>query len=50
MSVLLDRFYREVVQDLRPWTPPAPQLKPAARETAEGEAATADESEEARDD
>jgi hypothetical protein len=49
MSALLDRFYREVVQDLRPWTPPAPQLEPAARETAEGEAATPDESEEASD-
>ncbi len=50
VSALLDQFYREVVQDLKSWTPPAPQLKPAPRETAEGEAATADESEEARDD
>ena len=46
MSVLLDRFYREVVQDLRQWTPPAPQLEPAAREPAEGEAATADDGDE----
>ena len=50
VSVLLDRFYREVVQDLRPWTPPAPKLEPAPRESAEAEAATADESEVARDD
>lgn len=26
VSALLDRFYRDVVQDLKPWTPPAPQL------------------------
>ncbi len=50
MSALLDRFYREVVQDLRLWTPPAPQLGPAARESTEAEAVTADESEEARAD
>jgi hypothetical protein len=49
MSVLLDRFYREVVQDLKAWTPPPPQLKPAPRETAEGEATPADESDETRD-
>jgi hypothetical protein len=28
VSALLDEFYREVVQDLKPWTPPAPQLEP----------------------
>lgn len=26
VSALLDRFYHDVVQDLTPWTPPAPQL------------------------
>ncbi len=26
VSHLLDRFYRDVVQQLKPWTPPAPQL------------------------
>ena len=28
VSALLDEFYREVVQDLKPWTAPAPQLEP----------------------
>ncbi len=43
MSALLDRFYREVVQDLKSWTPSAPQLQPAPREVADpDEAATAD--------
>ncbi|MEX1252823.1 MAG: hypothetical protein WEE64_00635 [Dehalococcoidia bacterium] len=26
LSSLVDRFYREVVQDIKPWTQPAPQL------------------------
>jgi hypothetical protein len=26
ISALVDGFYRDVVQDLKPWTPPAPQL------------------------
>ena len=30
VSALLDHFYRDVVQDLEAWTPPAPQLRPAA--------------------
>ncbi len=43
MSALLDRFYREVVQDLKSWTPPAPQLQPAPREVVNrDEEATAD--------
>lgn len=29
MAALLDRFYRDIVQDLKAWTPPAPQLQPA---------------------
>ena len=28
ISSLLDRFYRDVVQDLKAWTPPTPQLQP----------------------
>lgn len=28
VSALLDRFYRDVVQDLSEWTPPPPQLSP----------------------
>ena len=28
VSSLLDRFYRDVVQDLKQWAPPAPQLAP----------------------
>ena len=33
-SALLDRFYRDVVQGLTEWTPPAPQLSPS-RDTEE---------------
>lgn len=37
MSALLDRFYQSVVQDLKPWTPPAPRLRPAGEEPGEWE-------------
>jgi hypothetical protein len=36
VSALLDRFYREVMQDLKPWTPPAPQLQPTKSGAREG--------------
>jgi len=37
MSALLDRFYQSVVQDLKPWTPPAPRLRPAPEDVSEHE-------------
>jgi hypothetical protein len=43
----LDRFYRDIVQDLKPWTPPAPQLRLAAEDAGEGEEAA--EAEERQD-
>lgn len=35
ISALLDRFYQNVVQDLKPWTPPAPRLRPTPEDVAE---------------
>lgn len=43
VSALLDEFYREVVQDLKPWTPPAPQLEPTQASAREVEEVTAEE-------
>jgi hypothetical protein len=40
VSALLDQFYREVVQDLKPWTPPAPQLEPTQPVADEREGVT----------
>lgn len=37
VSALLDRFYRDVVQDLKAWAPPAPQLRPAESASSESE-------------
>ncbi len=37
VSALLDHFYRDIVQDLEAWTPPAPQLRPAVEDAGEGE-------------
>jgi hypothetical protein len=37
IATLSDRFYREIVQELKPWTPQAPQLRLAADETGERE-------------
>ena len=37
VSALLDQFYREVVQDLKPWTAPAPQLEPTQSGAGEEE-------------
>ena len=44
VTAALDQFYADVVEDLRPWTPPAPQLPPlndgsTVAEAAEGEPA-----------
>ncbi|MCH7717983.1 MAG: stress response protein [Chloroflexi bacterium] len=38
VSALLDRFYRDVVQDLKAWAPPAPQLRPAKSAPTQPEA------------
>ena len=35
ISALLDRFYQNVVQDLKAWAPPAPRLQPTADDTSE---------------
>ena len=40
VSALLDEFYREVVQDLKPWTAPAPQLEPTQPGAGKEEEAT----------
>lgn len=40
VSALLDQFYREVVQDLKPWIPPAPQLEPTQPVADEREGVT----------
>ena len=40
VSALLDRFYREVVQDLRRWTSPVPQLEPTQPGNGEVEEVT----------
>lgn len=37
ISALLDRFYQNVVQDLKPWTPPAPRLRAAPEDVSEHE-------------
>ncbi len=37
ISGLLDHFYRDVVQDLKPWTPPAPQLRSAETAATDSE-------------
>ncbi len=35
ITAAAETFYAEVVQPLRPWTPPAPRMSPAATEAAE---------------
>jgi hypothetical protein len=34
VTAALDTFYADVVENIRPWTPPAPQLPPVASEAA----------------
>ena len=43
VSALLDRFYRVIVQDLKQWTPPAPQLLPSGEDEKEAEEAISEE-------
>lgn len=43
VSSLLDRFYRDVVQDLKQWAPPAPQLAPERRSENGPEVASDDD-------
>jgi len=48
ISALLDRFYQNVVQELKSWAPPAPRLRLAAdeaREQEEGASESRDETE-----
>lgn len=42
ISALVDRFYHDVVQDLKPWTPPAPQLRLTADTAREREEVAAE--------
>ena len=37
VSALVDRFYRDVVQDLAEWAPPPPQLSPSKDSTVEAQ-------------
>lgn len=46
VSALLDEFYREVVQDLKLWTAPAPQLEPSQPGAGEVEGVAIEETSE----